>query len=322
MVELAGVPMDVWESKSARRLAEMFRKVGMVGVGTMGEPMAANLLKAGYIVYVADLNPAPVERLVQTGAIRATSAAEMAMQVQVLLTSLPSDAAVEEVMLGTQGVIAGGQPGLIVVDTSTISPLTAQRLSAALEVKGIAMLEAPVSGGQAGAIAGTLAIMVGGAHQTYEQVLSVLQALGQNITYVGDHGAALTVKLCNNLIIGAVVAAVSESLAMAAKAGIDPGVVHQILCASTARGWIIQEYLPKSLLVGNLKPGFKLSLEHKDLGLALDYGKQLGVPMFVTALVHQLYTQALGLGKGDLDFSALGELYSEATGVSLKRRDA
>ncbi len=298
----------------------MAKTLGFVGVGTMGEPMARNLLKAGYEVLVTDPNPVPVAQLVEEGATAVKSVAEMAARVDVLLSALPTDAIVEQVMVGAEGVIAGGKPGLIVVDTSTVSPLTAQRISAILEDKGIAMLEAPVSGGQVGAVAGTLAIMVGGSRDAYEQVLPVLQAIGQSITYIGDHGSALVIKLCNNLIIGAIMAAASEALTMAAKAGIDPGLVHEVLSGATARGWILNEYMANTVLVGNRAPGFKLSLEHKDLGLALDYGKEMGVPMFVSALVHQLYTQAQGLGKGDLDFSAIADLYTEATGISLERR--
>ena len=298
----------------------MDKTLGFVGVGTMGEPMARNLLKAGYEVLVTDPNPVPVAQLVEEGATACKSVAEMASRVDVLLAALPTDAIVEQVMVGAEGVIAGGKPGLIVVDTSTVSPLTAQRISAILADKDIAMLEAPVSGGQVGAVAGTLAIMVGGSRDAYEQVLPVLQAIGQSITYIGDHGSALVIKLCNNLIIGAIMTAASEALAMAAKAGIDPGLVHEVLSGATARGWILNEYMANTVLAGNRAPGFKLALEHKDLGLALDYGKEMGVPMFVSALVHQLYTQAQGLGKGDLDFSAIADLYSEATGVSLERR--
>jgi 2-hydroxy-3-oxopropionate reductase len=297
----------------------MDKTLGFVGVGTMGEPMARNLLKAGYEVLVTDPNPVPVAQLVEEGATAVDTVAEMAARVDVLLCALPTDAIVEQAMVGAEGVVAGGRPGLIVVDTSTVSPLTAQRLSAILEDKSIAMLEAPVSGGQVGAVAGTLAIMVGGPRDAYEQVLPVLQAIGQSITYIGDHGSALVIKLCNNLIIGAIMTAASEALTMAAKAGIDPGLVHEVLSGATARGWILNEYMANTILAGNRAPGFKLSLEHKDLGLALDYGKEMGVPMFVSALVHQLYTQAQGLGKGDLDFSAIADLYTEATGVSLER---
>jgi 3-hydroxyisobutyrate dehydrogenase len=295
-------------------------KVGFVGVGTMGEPMAANLLRAGYAVSVADVNPAPVRRLVEAGATEAASVAEMAAQVEVIFTSLPSEPILEEVVLGEQGVLAGAQEGLTLVDTSTVGPRTSQRLAALLKEKGTEMLEAPVSGGPSGAKAATLAIMVGGSREAYDRVLPVLEVIGQNITYVGDHGSALTIKLCNNLIIGAIMAAASEAFAMAAKAGIDPGLVHQILGNATARGWIIQEYMANTVLAGNLQPGFKLSLERKDVGLALDLGKELGVPMFMTSLVHQLYTQAYGLGKGDLDCFAISELYSEAAGVSLTRQ--
>lgn len=296
-------------------------KVGFIGLGTMGEPMAHNLLKAGFQLVVCDLNAAPVERLAAAGATGAASPAEVARQVEIVVSSLPDDAAVREVLVGEWGILSGGQPGLIAVDTSTISPLTSQSLAPLLAEKGIAFLEAPVSGGQTGAIAGTLAIMVGGARDAYEKALPVLQALGKNITHVGGHGSALTVKLCNQMIIGAVMASTSEALTMAAKAGIDTGLVLQILSNSTARGWIVQEYVPRTMLVENFKPGFRLALERKDVGLALDYGIKLGVPMFVTALVHQLYAQAQGLGKGNLDFAAICQLYTEAARVSIRKQE-
>ncbi|MFH1085798.1 MAG: NAD(P)-dependent oxidoreductase [Chloroflexota bacterium] len=298
----------------------MIERVGFIGVGTMGEPMAANLLKAGFRVTVAaHRNRAPVERLLAAGATEAPSVADVARAVQVLVSCVSDDAAVEAVMLGPGGVADGAQPGLIVVDTSTISPMTSQRLAARLAQSGVTMLDAPISGGQVGAIAGTLAIMVGGDRAAFEAVLPVLEGMGKNITYIGQNGAALVVKLCNNLIGAAIMTATSEAFAMAAKAGIDTGVVHQVLCNSTARGWLLQERFGKGPLVGNLQPGFKLRLMHKDMGLALETGKALGVPMFSTALVHQLFTQAMGLGKGDLDSFGISQLYTEATGVSVVR---
>ena len=192
----------------------MAKQVGFVGVGTLGEPMAANLLKAGLAVTVIDKDPAPVRRLVQAGATEATTISEMAGKVEVLLSSLPGNVELEQVVLGQDGILAGGREGLIFVDTSTVAPLMAQRLAEALAEQGISKLEAPVSGGQAGAIAGTLAIMVGGSREAYDRVLPVLQEIGKSITYVGDHGSALTIKLCNNLIIGAIMVAAAEAFNM------------------------------------------------------------------------------------------------------------
>jgi len=287
----------------------------------MGEPMARNLLKAGFDLYVvAHRNRAPVERLVREGATEVSSVADLAARVEVLVCCVSNDAAVEEVMLGKGGVFEGGREGLIVVDSSTISPLTSQRIAAQLAQKGIVLLDAPVSGGQVGAIAGTLAIMVGGPREAYEKVLPVLQAMGEKITYIGKNGSALVVKLANNLIVGAILVASSEALTMAAKAGVDPGLVQQVLSGATSRGWLIQEKLPKSVLAGNFQPGFKLALLYKDMGLALDFGKELTVPMFITALVHQLYAQAVGLGKGELDCTAVAQLYAEATKVDLRAK--
>jgi len=298
----------------------MVKKVGFVGLGTMGEPMAANLLRAGYaLTVVAHRDRAPVERLVDAGAVEAPSITDMASDVGALITCVPNDASVEQVMLGDGGVIHGSREGLVAVATSTISPRTSQRVAAALEQRGIAMLDAPISGGQPGAVAGTLAIMVGGPRDAYEKVLPVLQAMGKSITHIGGNGSGLVVKLANNLIGAATTVAISEAFTMAAKAGLDLDLVHEILCQATARSWML-ERVKSRIMAGNLQPGFKLSLMHKDMGLASDFGQEMGVPMFSTALVHQLYTQAIGLGKGDLDFFAISQLYTEATGASLKAR--
>ncbi len=297
-------------------------KVGFVGVGIMGEGMAANLLKAGFgLTVVAHKNRGPVERLVNAGAREAASIAELASAVDVVVTCVPNDQAIEEVLLGEGGVAAGARQGLIVLDTSTISPLTSQRLAAALAEKGVTMLDTPISGGQGGAIAGTLAIMVGGPQDAFERAQPVLAAMGKNITYVGANGSALAVKLVNNLIVATTLVAVSEGFAMAAKAGVDPAVVQKVLAGATARSYVVQDKVPNTILKGNLQPGFKLELMHKDMGLALDFGKALKVPMFETALVHQLFTQALGMGKGDLDCIAVSELYTEAAKVSLQAKE-
>jgi 3-hydroxyisobutyrate dehydrogenase-like beta-hydroxyacid dehydrogenase len=307
-------------AESDVREMDMVKKVGFVGVGTMGEPMAANLLKAGFeVVVVAHRNREPVERLLAAGATEAATVAALAGQADAMVLCVSNDAAVEAVTLGADSVLAGGREGLVVIDTSTISPLTSQQVASALAEKGITLLDAPISGGQGGAVAGTLAIMVGGPRAAFDAMLPVLQAMGQSITYIGDNGSALVVKLANNLIVGAIISATSEALTMAAKAGIDTGLVQQVLANATARGFFIQERLPTSLLVGNLQPGFKLSLMRKDMGLALDFGKEMGVPMYMSAMVHQLFTQAQGMGLGELDTVAISKLYTEATGVSLTK---
>jgi 3-hydroxyisobutyrate dehydrogenase-like beta-hydroxyacid dehydrogenase len=300
----------------------VINNIGFIGLGTMGAPMAANLLKAGFGVgVVAHRNRAPVEELVRAGAVEYATAADLAAQVEALFTCISNDAAVEKVLLGAQGVAEGGRAGLIVADTSTISPLTAQRLAGALAERGITLLDAPISGGQGGAEAGTLAIMVGGPRAAFDALLPALQAMGKSIAYIGGNGAALVVKLANNLIVAAAHVAIAEAFTLAAKAGVDPALVQKVLSTATARSPIIEDKLPRTLLVGNLKPGFKLSLMRKDMGLATAYGAALGVPMPITATVHELYTQALGLGKGDLDCIGVAELYTAATGVSLTAQE-
>jgi 3-hydroxyisobutyrate dehydrogenase-like beta-hydroxyacid dehydrogenase len=284
----------------------------------MGEPMAANLLKAGFEVsIVGHRNPAPVERLLTLGARKVSSVADLAGRVDVLMLCLPNDVAVEQVTTGPEGILAGARKGLTIVDTSTISPLTSQRLARGVAERGLFWLDAPLSGGQGGAIAGTLAIMVGGPEEAFQRALPALEAVGRSITYVGANGSALVVKLGNNLIVAAQLVAISEALTLAKVAGIDTGLVHQILSAATARSWILQEKTASSVLKGDLRPGFKLSLMRKDVGLAVDLAKAQGTPLFGTALVHQLYTLAEALGKGDLDSIGICELYTDATGVDL-----
>jgi 3-hydroxyisobutyrate dehydrogenase-like beta-hydroxyacid dehydrogenase len=301
-------------------MAAKVSRIGFVGVGIMGEPMAANLLKAGFQVTVmAHRNRAPVERLKAQGAIEAASAAEMAHVAEVIVTCVSDDAAVEQILTGRGGIAEGAHKGVIVVDTSTISPLTSQRLAADLAARGVTLLDAPISGGQNGAIAGTLAIMVGGPREAYDRVLPVLEAMGKSITYVGKNGSALAVKLANNLIAAAAQIAISEAFTMMAKAGVEPGLAHSILVNATA-GSRQLDGIRSNLLAGDLQPGFKLSLMRKDMGLALDFGQVLGVPMFSTALSHQLYTLAMGLGKGDLNAIGIAELYTDATGADLRAK--
>jgi len=297
-------------------------KVGFIGLGNMGEPMAGHLLDAGFELWVtAHRQRGPIERLVARGAHEEASAASLASKVDAIVTCVPDDEAVREVLFGEQGVSSGGQEGLYVVDASTVSPETSKACASQLAHRGITMLDAPISGGQVGAIAGTLAIMVGGPEDAFHAVEPLLEAMGEKITYVGDNGSALVVKLCNNLIVGAIMLASSEALTMATKAGVDPGLVHSVLSSATCRGWIIQEKLAATLLEGNLEPGFKLKLMRKDMGIVQEYGRVLGVPMFVSGLVHQLYTHAQAAGKGDKDSYAVSEVYTDAVGVSLKRRE-
>jgi len=299
----------------------MIKRVGFVGVGTMGEGMAANALKGGFEVsVVAHRNRAPVDRLVRAGASEAASVGDLVRGVEVLVTCLPNDDVMTEVLTGPGGVAEAAPEGLIVVDTSTISPLTSQRLAAALAEQGVTLLDAPISGGQAGAQAGTLAIMVGGPQDAFDLVRPLLESMGKSITYVGANGSALAVKLANNLIVAAQLVAISEALTMTTKAGVDPALAQQILANATASSRMVNEKVPNTVLKGNLQPGFRLELMHKDMGLALDFGKSLEVPMFSTALVHELYTQAKGLGKGALDCIAISQLYTEPTGTSLEAK--
>jgi 3-hydroxyisobutyrate dehydrogenase-like beta-hydroxyacid dehydrogenase len=289
----------------------------------MGEPMAMHIVAAGYpLTVAAHRQRAALERLLAQGAKEAASVAATAAQVDILLVCVPDDAAMEQVMLGENGVAKGGQRGLIVVDTSTVSPTTSRQVAAQLAEHGITLLDAPVSGGPMGAEAGTLAVMVGGPEAAFERVRPVLEAIGKNVTYVGENGTALVAKLANNLVVAATLAASAEALTMAAAAGVDTGVVQRIISQSTGSSFVNDRRLPASMLIEDLTPLFKLWLMRKDVGLALDFGQDLGVPMFMSGLAHQLYIQAEGMGLGELDTTAISRVYTTGTGISLHRREA
>lgn len=289
----------------------MGMRVGFIGLGTMGEPMAANLLSAGFPVQVlAHRNRLPIERLVARGATEGATPRDLGQQNDLVVLCVTDDEAVREVTLGVNGLVHAANPSLVVVDCSTISPLASQEIAGALQDVEITMLDAPISGGQSGAQAGTLAVMVGGPRVAFEHALPVLEAMGSAVTHVGDNGSALIVKLCNNLIVGAMLTAISEAFALADKAGVDSAILHEVLSKATARSWLLQERVPATLLSGNMEPGFKLALMRKDMGLAQDLGKAMEVPAFVTGLVHQLYVQAQGMGLGDIDCFGISKLYN------------
>jgi 2-hydroxy-3-oxopropionate reductase len=292
------------------------RTVGFIGLGIMGKPMARNLLKAGYPLVVHNRSRAAVEELSKEGAQTATSSKEVAERAAALITMLPDSPDVEQVYGGEQGVFAGAKPDMLLIDMSSISPVVSRRLAKEAEKRGIDMLDAPVSGGEAGAISATLSIMIGGKASAVEQAMPVFQALGKNIVHVGDAGAGQVTKAANQMVVGTTIAIVSEALVLAAKAGVDPAKVRQALLGGFAQSKILEAHGQK-MLDRNFKPGFRIRLHEKDMKIALAAGSEYGVPLMVSSTVAQMMTAMRSMGNGDLDHSGLVRLVEELANTQL-----
>ncbi|MFN3286218.1 MAG: 2-hydroxy-3-oxopropionate reductase [bacterium] len=285
-------------------------RVGFVGLGIMGKPMARNLLRAGYPVTVHNRSRPPVDELVAEGATDGGSPRGVAEQSEVVITMLPDTPDVEQVTFGPQGLVEGLRPGSVLVDMSTISPVATRSIAARLRERGVEMLDAPVSGGQRGAEEGTLSIMVGGDPQTFERVRPLFQVLGKNVVHVGPVGAGQVCKACNQVVVALTLQAVAEALVLAERNGVDPARVRQALLGGFAGSRILEVH-GQRMLEGNYQPGFRARLHHKDLRIALETGRSAGVPMLGTALVHELLGAVVTRGWGDLDHSALVRLVGE-----------
>lgn len=282
----------------------MAETIGFIGLGIMGKPMALNLLKAGYTVVVLNRHQHVTDALVAQGARSAERIQDVATQSDVVITMLPDSPQVEEVLIGSEGVLAGAHQGLTVIDMSTISPVVTQKIAAQLAEQHIPMLDAPVSGGDKGAIAGTLSIMVGGNADVFSRCLPIFQALGKTIVHVGESGAGQVVKACNQIVVALSMEAVSEALVLGSKAGVDPTKILQVLSGGLAANKVM-ELRGEGMVKHSFTPGFRVRLHHKDLGIALGAGRAYGVPLPVTAIVDQMLAALEVGGRGDLDHSAL-----------------
>jgi 2-hydroxy-3-oxopropionate reductase len=276
--------------------------------------MARNLLKAGYPLVVHNRSRAAVDELAAAGARAASSPRDVAGQCDVLITMLPNSPDVEAVALGPDGIIAGARPGLVYADMSTISPLVSQKVGGALEPRGVRMLDAPVSGGEKGAIEGTLSIMVGGDRAVFEQVLPVFQALGRTITYLGPLGSGGFTKLANQIIVALNLTALAEALTLARKAGLDREATLRALAGGLAGSRCLEQKTP-NYLSGSYQPGFKVDLHYKDLGLIMEAARALGVPVPTTAVVQELFGALRVRGRGGLDHSAIITLLEDLAGL-------
>ena len=293
-------------------------RIGFIGIGSMGTPMSINLLRAGYELTVYDIREEAMRAPVQLGAKAAGSPKEVAQASDIVLTSLPTPEALEEAVLGADGVLEGARKGSILIDTSTVSPSTIKKVSAEARDRGMDVLEAPVSGGVIGAEAGTLTVIVGGDKPVFERCYEVLKVIGENIYHVGDVGSGNTVKLVNNLISISNVAVMSEGMVLGVKAGVSPKTLHDVIKVSSGRSNAIEVKLPRTIAKGEFEAGFALDLACKDLGLALDLGREIGVPLLVTGVARQVYELARARGMGRLDQTAVIKLLEEAAQVEVR----
>ncbi len=294
----------------------MTLKIGYIGLGIMGKPMARNIMKAGYEVVVHNRSRESVNELVSAGAIEAHSPAEVAGQVDIVFTNLPDSPDVELVAIGNQGIIEGAHSGLIIIDNSTIKPATARMIGGKLAENGVQMLDAPVSGGDIGAINGTLTIMVGGPAEALEKAMPVLHAIGKTITHVGGLGDGQIAKAANQIMVAAQMVAMGELLILAQKAGADPQKVVQAIRGGAAGCWTLDNK-PQRLFAGNRQPGFKAYMQAKDLGIVMDTAREYGVSLPSSAVNTQLFNAMLEMGMRELDNSAVIGVIEKLAGVDL-----
>ncbi|MBN2351529.1 MAG: 2-hydroxy-3-oxopropionate reductase [Spirochaetales bacterium] len=296
----------------------MMKRIGFIGLGIMGKPMAKNLLKAGRALTVYDVDPAPVHELVAAGATAARSAREAAAASEAVITMLPNSPEVKEAVLGKDGVLEGAQPGTLLIDMSSIAPLAAREIAEAAAAKGVTMLDAPVSGGQPKAIDGTLAVMAGGPEDAFEKVKDLLETMAASVTRVGDVGSGNTAKLANQIIVAGNIAALSEAMVLAAKAGVDPEKVFEAIRRGLAGSTVLEAKMPL-VLDGNFKPGFRIELHIKDLNNALDTARALGTPAPLSESIIGMMKSLAAEGKAKDDHGGLIQYYEKLAGTKVRK---
>ena len=279
--------------------------------------MALNLLKAGYELTVYDVAPEKIAELVKAGARRGTSSKDVAAPSETVITMLPNSPHVREAVLGSNGVLDGAKPGTILVDMSSIAPSASQEIAAKAQAKGVTMLDAPVSGGEPKAVAGTLTIMVGGPQETFEQVKDILAAMGSSVTRVGEIGSGNVAKLANQIIVALNIAAMSEAMVLATKAGVNPEKVFQAIRGGLAGSAVLDAKVPLALK-GNFKPGFRIELHIKDMANALDTAHELGVPVPLSSVVMEIMQALKTDGKAANDHGGIIQFYEQLAKVQVR----
>lgn len=292
-------------------------KIGFIGLGIMGRPMAKNLVKAGHELYVNDFNKDAIEELVSLGATAVSNAREAAEASELVITMLPNSPHVKTVALGEGGIIEGAHEGLIYVDMSSIAPLVSREVHDALAEKGLPMLDAPVSGGEPKAIDGTMSVMVGGDKDVFDKIASVLNVMAGDVTYVGGIGAGNIAKLANQSIVAINIAACAEAFTLAQKAGVDPEAVYKAIRGGLAGSTVMDAKVPM-MLARNFKPGFRINLHIKDLGNVLDTGHGVNAPLPLTSLVREMMSVLDGDGFSAEDHSSLVKVYEKLANIELQ----
>jgi 2-hydroxy-3-oxopropionate reductase len=295
--------------------AQALPTIGFIGLGIMGKPMARNLLKAGYSLTVLNRSRGAVDELVADGAKAGATPREVAARSDVVITMLPDSPDVEAVALGDDGIVAGVQDGALWIDMSTIAPATTKRVAEQLAVKGVTSLDAPVSGGEKGAIDAALSIMVGGSDDAFERAKPIFEKLGKNIVHVGALGAGQVTKACNQIVVGVTIEAVAEALALAEASGVDPAKVRAALLGGFAQSKILEVH-GQRMIDRTFNPGFKSKLHRKDMNIAANAGDEHGLNLDAAKLVREHFDELIARGDGDLDHSALRLRYQTRAAVS------
>ncbi len=293
-------------------------KIGFIGLGIMGKPMGKNILKAGFELVVCSRTQSSVDELIGAGATSAATPKELAEQVDLVITMLPNSPEVKEVILGPTGVIHGARPGCIVADMSSIAPLASQENAASLAEKGIEMLDAPVSGGQPKAIEGTLSVMVGGKQEIFDRCVPVFKTMAASVVRVGNIGAGNVTKLANQVIVALNIAALSEAMVLATKAGVEPELVYQAIRGGLAGSTVMDAKAPL-MLDRKFNPGFKINLHIKDLKNALETSEEVGAPLPLTASVMEIMQELSKEGLGDSDHGAIVRHFEKQANIEVKR---
>jgi 3-hydroxyisobutyrate dehydrogenase len=297
------------------------QRVGIIGLGAMGNPMARNVLKAGFPLTVWARRPESAREIRAEGAHWASSPAELARVSDVTVLMVTNSPDVEALVGGPSGLLEGAAEGSVIVDMSTIAPTVSRAMASLCAEHGVSFLDAPVSGGTQGAAAGTLTIMAGGEEEALQRVRPVLEAMGGNIFHVGPSGAGEVVKLVNNVLVGIISAATAEAMVLGVKAGARVETMAEVVGASTGASWQLANQFPLRAFNGTFQPGFMTDLLAKDLGLALDLGDEQRVPMFLTALAKQLYGESQALGYGRDDYTSVLRVLESVAGVSVRTAD-
>ena len=294
-------------------------KIGFIGLGIMGKPMSKNLLKAGHELLVYDIVPEAVQEVVSAGAQCASSNAQVAQECSFIITMLPNGPQVKEVLLGEGGVLSSAKAGTLIVDMSSIAPGVSIECEARAREYGMRMIDAPVSGGEPKAIDGSLSIMCGGAQADFDEAYPVLMQMGSSAVLTGSIGSGNTTKLCNQIIVGVNIAAVSEALVLAAKAGVDPELVYNAIRGGLAGSTVLDAKAPM-MMNRNFNPGFRIDLHIKDLRNTMETAREIGVPTFLTEKVLEMMIALSEDGEGSNDHSGLARYYERAAGVEIHHK--